>query len=1224
MKRPAPSLPPIMSALRLTRRLLAAAMVFFGTSHVFGHATDLFLSEYVEGSANNKALEIFNGTGEDVALAGYALRLYSNGATEPGVTLPLDRVRASLEAGGVLVVKHAGFTAFTGSAHPSGVANFNGDDVVALTRDGAVIDVIGTIGVRENSFADLTLRRLPEVAGPRATFDAAEWMTFPRDTFEGLGSHLFAGGGIPKPEPSAYPADFAVSAGAEGSLVFTWTDAVGETPPDRYVLLVTSSPPPLLPVDGIPSVPDPDARDGEAVLVVPPGVEGAVIGEVAPATTYTAVLVPFTNLGTAVDYKTDGTPPTVTVTSTAVLLHEPFQDLAAWTVVTLGAEREWNLVDGAAQANAFGSSGPADDWLIAGPFDLGAGDNLVLRFSARLGFDDAGFNPALSVLLSLDYEGAGTGAAVEEANWIPLPVSLPSAGTAGFVPSGDVPLSGYDAPAYLAFRYQSSGTGASDSERWEIDDVRILPSPDPMPRLLLDVVPTRVLENSGSGAATLTVALAADPAAGYPLVVALAADPPGVVTMPGELVFAAEDERVRSVPLSPVPDGVATGDRMVTLSAAAEGFLGGETVLEVADAASGGTGEPRVMSLSIHPGTIEEGATATGTLSLSSAPEDALVVTLTSTPPAKLTMPPVLALAAGERVRTFVIEAGLDGMLDPDQPVTVRATAPGWSGTERAVTVRPVEVARVATLTLREAVLREGEHTLAELVLSVAPERNTVVPLETVADLALPATITIPAGEERVSFVVEAVAGDGFELEGTATVRVSVPGFPDAEATLTIVNTDPRGLLVAPAGGARFGVEPAILLRATVADPIGSLEAVEFYAGDELIDSLAQPPFEVSFDPGADLREALLAREGNGVEVELRALVRDGILGDAVLGPVTISLFYLPPRVDLDFIRQTWIDLAGVEPGAVEAADWKAALAAGTSRAVLVAEALASGTFTTGLEIVQLHLLVLGRLPTGAELAAALPDGSSSTAEVLLHSPEAADRFGGSAATLPVASVFPLIWRERHGVAPTPQQLVQAATREARYGSRAAFLLGLVREDRLEGGRNDIIYNPPNRRLPALAPTALARLAFWPEHPATRAEVDALLPGEGDLAPLLDSLWRHPRYWDRFGYRWLHAVPAAEKAGWASSDWFGWFYLTAESWPWAWHLQHGWMAVGSDDAGGAGSWWWDPEWGWLWSDAAVHPWMWRDAGRTWLYYLPGSRHPRLFWDPTRGQWRAGG
>ena len=55
--------------------------------------TDLFFSEYIEGSSNNKALEIFNGTGAPVNLAtgGYTVQMYFNGSTTRQPDDPPDR-----------------------------------------------------------------------------------------------------------------------------------------------------------------------------------------------------------------------------------------------------------------------------------------------------------------------------------------------------------------------------------------------------------------------------------------------------------------------------------------------------------------------------------------------------------------------------------------------------------------------------------------------------------------------------------------------------------------------------------------------------------------------------------------------------------------------------------------------------------------------------------------------------------------------------------------------------------------------------------------------------------------------------------------------------------------------------------------------------------------------------------------------------------------------------
>jgi len=47
---------------------------------------DLFISEYVEGWSNNKALEIYNPTSIAIDLSGYSLSRYSNGGVTPSTT----------------------------------------------------------------------------------------------------------------------------------------------------------------------------------------------------------------------------------------------------------------------------------------------------------------------------------------------------------------------------------------------------------------------------------------------------------------------------------------------------------------------------------------------------------------------------------------------------------------------------------------------------------------------------------------------------------------------------------------------------------------------------------------------------------------------------------------------------------------------------------------------------------------------------------------------------------------------------------------------------------------------------------------------------------------------------------------------------------------------------------------------------------------------------------
>ena len=68
--------------------------------------SDLFISEYVEGWSNNKAIEIYNPTGSAIDLSGYIIIRYSNGSTSAtsanavqltGIIAPYDVQVAVLE-----------------------------------------------------------------------------------------------------------------------------------------------------------------------------------------------------------------------------------------------------------------------------------------------------------------------------------------------------------------------------------------------------------------------------------------------------------------------------------------------------------------------------------------------------------------------------------------------------------------------------------------------------------------------------------------------------------------------------------------------------------------------------------------------------------------------------------------------------------------------------------------------------------------------------------------------------------------------------------------------------------------------------------------------------------------------------------------------------------------------------------------------------------------------
>lgn len=177
----------------------------FGTGTL---ATDLFFSEYVEGSSTNKYLEIYNGTGHAVDLSDYRLRAYFNG--DSTITTSLNDVQLSgiLQPFTTIVYKGSGSALNVPSAITNSTINFNGDDAMVLYKisTDAIVDIFGRVGEDPGSAwtsgsittVNKTLRRKSSVTGgvtvnPASGFPtlSSEWDMYDQDDVSGLGSHTF-------------------------------------------------------------------------------------------------------------------------------------------------------------------------------------------------------------------------------------------------------------------------------------------------------------------------------------------------------------------------------------------------------------------------------------------------------------------------------------------------------------------------------------------------------------------------------------------------------------------------------------------------------------------------------------------------------------------------------------------------------------------------------------------------------------------------------------------------------------------------------------------------------------------------------------------------------------------------------------------------------------------------------------------------------------------------
>lgn len=176
---------------------------------------DLFISEYVEGSSNNKALELYNPTENSISLDTYSIQVYFNGNTNAGTTINLT---GSIAAGATFVIADNDSAAELLAVTDLQVTQslWNGDDTIILRKNGVVLDSIGQLGVDPGSAwgsgnittANDTLRRagVSYDTNPTDSFDpAAQWLGFAQDDFSDIGLFNGEGGGPGEPDPEPEP-----------------------------------------------------------------------------------------------------------------------------------------------------------------------------------------------------------------------------------------------------------------------------------------------------------------------------------------------------------------------------------------------------------------------------------------------------------------------------------------------------------------------------------------------------------------------------------------------------------------------------------------------------------------------------------------------------------------------------------------------------------------------------------------------------------------------------------------------------------------------------------------------------------------------------------------------------------------------------------------------------------------------------------------------------------
>ncbi len=145
--------------------------------------------------------------------------------------------------------------------------------------------------------------------------------------------------------------------------------------------------------------------------------------------------------------------------------------LAGWQIVSVDADtaNTWSCGSGYLEANGFGDSVPADEWLITPSFDMDAQSGEVLSFSTWTRYSDSVY-PPLEVVYSTNYDGGGD---PTTATWTALSgITFSPQDSQVWTPSGTINLASISGSSvYFAFHYTSTGTSGGSAAQWRVDDV---------------------------------------------------------------------------------------------------------------------------------------------------------------------------------------------------------------------------------------------------------------------------------------------------------------------------------------------------------------------------------------------------------------------------------------------------------------------------------------------------------------------------------------------------------------------------------------------------------------------------------------------------------------------------------------------------------------------------------------------------------------------------------
>ncbi len=229
-------------------------------------------------------------------------------------------------------------------------------------------------------------------------------------------------------------------------------------------------------------------------------------------------------------------------------------------------------------------------------------------------------------------------------------------------------------------------------------------------------------------------------------------------------------------------DALIQGVRQIVIRAGAEGYASAISAVLISD------DDKAVVGLNL-PQSVNEGTTAQGTVTFSQAANYPVVVSLAANG-AGLTLPASMTVPAGFTSYNFTFQAVNDTVIGADFSVGVTASVPAWNTTASDAVVVLNNDARILALALPATVLETtGTATgLVRIPGTLGTDLIVALASSSPGDLTVPATVTIPAGQTEVSFILSPVPISTVTGTRWVNITASSDGFTDGIAALAVTD----------------------------------------------------------------------------------------------------------------------------------------------------------------------------------------------------------------------------------------------------------------------------------------------------------------------------------------------------------------------------------------------------------------------------------------------------